>query len=322
MSIHGSAHVSEQKKSSGLFKTPIILVLLGLFAVLCFLLVAGAAYGLAADPIPAVPANPIDMAAVRQLAGESSLPVRLNVFDFASGSYPGAIIVAGSDFTPITMDMTVFQVVNADGSTLMIDSGLTRTDFAAMFPGGAFDAARFDRLQAGLRSASLILFTHEHRDHLAGLLNSPYQAELLPKTLLTQEQLDNAGRYLTVTAEQHSSIRTVRYTDYLAVAPGVVLIKMPGHTPGSQMVYVRLADGREFLLAGDVVWNMQNLTRPAGRAHLISLGLGEDFTRHASQVRALADLLKNEPRLHILLTHDLPQLQQAITEGWVQNTLE
>jgi glyoxylase-like metal-dependent hydrolase (beta-lactamase superfamily II) len=37
--------------------------------------------------------------------------------------------------------------------------------------------------------------------------------------------------------------------------PGVVLIKAPGHTPGSQVIYVKLASGREVILAGDVAWH-------------------------------------------------------------------
>ncbi|HPH96278.1 MAG TPA: MBL fold metallo-hydrolase [Anaerolineaceae bacterium] len=311
-----------ENKKFNLFNSPFLLGLLGVLFILCLLLVAGASYALSSDPIPDVSRKPVNLVMARRLAGETDLPVRLNIYDFASGSYPGAIIATGSDFSPITMDMTVFQIVNADGSKIMIDAGLTQADFNAMFPGGTFDAARFERTQAALRGASLILFTHEHRDHLAGLLNSPYQAELLPKARLTQAQLDNAGRYLSVSEAQRSKIQTLNYTDYLAVAPGVVLIAMPGHTPGSQMVYVRLADGKEYLLAGDVVWNMLNLTRPAGRARLISLGLGEDSTGHVSQVRALVDVMKSDPNLHILLTHDLTQLNLAVKEGWVQRTLE
>jgi glyoxylase-like metal-dependent hydrolase (beta-lactamase superfamily II) len=34
------------------------------------------------------------------------------------------------------------------------------------------------------------------------------------------------------------SFKPLDYTGYSAVAPGVVLIKAPGHTPGSQIIYV------------------------------------------------------------------------------------
>ena len=51
----------------------------------------------------------------------------------------------------------------------------------------------------------------------------------------------------------------LEYEDYRAIAPGVVLIKAPGHSPGSQMIYVQRADGREFLFAGDIGWSLRNI---------------------------------------------------------------
>jgi glyoxylase-like metal-dependent hydrolase (beta-lactamase superfamily II) len=39
-------------------------------------------------------------------------------------------------------------------------------------------------------------------------------------------------------------------TGVIQFAPGVVLIKAAGHTPGSQMVHVRLASGKEVMLVG------------------------------------------------------------------------
>jgi glyoxylase-like metal-dependent hydrolase (beta-lactamase superfamily II) len=47
----------------------------------------------------------------------------------------------------------------------------------------------------------------------------------------------------------------------LAIAPGVVLKKAQGHTPGSQMVFVALASGSELLFVGDVVWNFDAVTQ-------------------------------------------------------------
>ena len=39
-------------------------------------------------------------------------------------------------------------------------------------------------------------------------------------------------------------------TDALSIAPGIVLKRAAGHTPGSQMVFVKMEDGRELLFLG------------------------------------------------------------------------
>jgi len=45
----------------------------------------------------------------------------------------------------------------------------------------------------------------------------------------------------------------------------MALIKAPGHTPGSQMVYVALQSGKEVLLSGDVAWHMDGVRMNTGK---------------------------------------------------------
>jgi glyoxylase-like metal-dependent hydrolase (beta-lactamase superfamily II) len=58
---------------------------------------------------------------------------------------------------------------------------------------------------------------------------------------------------------------------YQTIVPRVVLIKAPGHTPGSQMVYVKRADGQEILFLGDVAWQMRNIEEVRERARLVTI---------------------------------------------------
>lgn len=52
----------------------------------------------------------------------------------------------------------------------------------------------------------------------------------------------------------HGLDRIVPVPDGLfALAPGVVLVPLPGHTPGSQGVLVRTSSGSRYLLAGDTI---------------------------------------------------------------------
>lgn len=314
--------MTEPKKAPRQLKKPVLIGCLSFILVMLVILIAAGIYELSGSPVPAETANPIDMNTVRQFAGEENLPLRLNMIDIGSGQYPGAIIIAGAGFESMTMAMPAFQLIQADGSSVMIDAASTRADFEAMFQGGTFNDEKYDQLQTGLSKASLIIFTHEHADHLSGFLHSTGMETLLPQVRMSTEQLAGAEKTMGLSKDLQARISPISYDDYTAVAPGVVLIKMPGHSAGSQMVYVRLADGKEFLLVGDVVWNMQNITELRGRPHLSNQMLGEDPAEHTRQVRALADLMQNEPTLHLLISHDVAQLQAAVQAGWIQDHLE
>jgi glyoxylase-like metal-dependent hydrolase (beta-lactamase superfamily II) len=61
-----------------------------------------------------------------------------------------------------------------------------------------------------------------------------------------------------------------------ALAPGVVLIQAPGHSPGSQFVYVQLANGQEILLIGDLVWMMAGLENNHQKPQGVSESIKED----------------------------------------------
>src|SRR5208337_264002 len=74
------------------------------------------------------------------------------------------------------------------------------------------------------------------------------------------------------------------YDLLLPIGPGVVLINAPGHTPGSQMVYVRLASGREMILAGDVVWNMAGIELERQKPDSTSHQMREDRTTIQQQI--------------------------------------
>src|SRR6185436_13319202 len=101
----------------------------------------------------------------------------------------------------------------------------------------------------------------------------------------------------------------LRYDDLLAIAPGVVLIKAPGHTPGSQMVFVQLADGRELLFLGDVSWRLQNIADVRERPLFMTLVIGEDRDAVIGEFQALHQLMEAEPSIKLVPGHDGPAIQ-------------
>src|SRR5690606_38980467 len=95
------------------------------------------------------------------------------------------------------------------------------------------------------------------------------------------------------------------YEQYEVLAPGVAVIKSPGHSPGSQMVYVQLADGSEVLFIGDVAWKYRNILVQRERARLVTqFFLKEDRSAVFGQLKALKDLSEAEPEISIIPGHD------------------
>ena len=111
----------------------------------------------------------------------------------------------------------------------------------------------------------------------------------------------------------------IDYRLYLPVAPGVVLIEAPGHTPGHQMVYVRLAEGTEFVFIGDIGWLMENVTELRLRPAETVGRIGEDPEALMLQLvwlRGLAD-----QGVVLVPSHDDRLLNRYAAEGLLGNDL-
>ena len=275
----------------------------------------GAAYlvtvGVRGVEVPERAEYALELARVRELARAVAgpLPVALNALVVARGEQPYGSVVAGQSWLEaVPRVFTAYQIV-FPGSSIVVD--------------GAFrnpvDPAASAQLQRAMREASSILLTHTHQDHTLSIATSPHLAELVPKLALTPAQLGEPfglRRFPEGSLEKH---RKLAYDGRHAFAPGVVLIAAPGHTAGSQMIYVQLASGAEILLLGDVVWDMENVRTLTGRPHVIgSVYIRGDETQVAHQIRALHDALEGETgrRLHMLPSHD-PRALEALQRSGV-----
>jgi glyoxylase-like metal-dependent hydrolase (beta-lactamase superfamily II) len=193
------------------------------------------------------------------------LPIHINFIKIAESHRPLSDIIVGGSQQDYVSARTAFQVV-FPGGWVMIDSGMDETvhKFFGFGRAEPYWADRNAILQQALTAAKLIVITHEHGDHVAGVIRTDAREEIAAKTLLTRAQVQTLITYpqmpeIRLTPEMAGSYIVVDYGSYLPVAPGIVLIKAPGHTPGHQMVYVRLASEREYLFIGDVGWTLDNV---------------------------------------------------------------
>ncbi len=268
----------------------------------------------------------IDLARLRSMAEAESgrLPIRLNAAVVGEGSYPQVLVIAGAGLQSRKMVFDAFQLVYED-SSLVIDATLPAAEYRKMFPewmpGAKYSPQQYKRIQQALEKSSLVLLTHAHIDHIAGLTFSPNAAALMPKLRLSQEQIEDAAAGVGMTEELRGLVKPLDYQDYYSPAPGVVLMKSPGHSKGDQLIYVRLQNGGEFLLTGDVVWSNANITQATGRPLLFRKLVQEDWEKNGGEIRALHDLAENQP-IHMLVSHDGPQMEEYIRQGIIGDGFE
>jgi glyoxylase-like metal-dependent hydrolase (beta-lactamase superfamily II) len=169
-----------------------------------------------------------------------------------------------------------------------------------------------------MSTAAQIVITHEHMDHIGGLTTHGDLKAVLSKARLTREQLAQPERSLPAKFPDHAldGYQPLVYDHYQAIAPGVVLIKAPGHSPGSQIVYVQTANGAELLLIGDVAWHYRNIELQRERARLMTmLFLKEDRAAVFGQLAALKRLHEAQPAVHIVPGHDGPVIDSLVAAG-------
>lgn len=252
-------------------------------------------------------------------------PLRVNFRKFAESLRTKNFSVEGAPEAPSIQARTAFQVVYPDGH-IMVDAGMDLPVHS--FFGRGVEEPYFPeavrQVEQAVRRARLVVVTHEHGDHVAGVIHSPVAAELAPKTILTRAQLQTLTTSpqmpeIRVTPEMAARFVVVDYVKYLPVAPGVVLIKAGGHTVGSQMVFVALESGREYLLIGDVAWHMDGVRLVKGKD---APWVTEDTAAVMAQLTWLNELSRTEPDLVVVASHDEEQHVALTQEGLLSNRLE
>jgi glyoxylase-like metal-dependent hydrolase (beta-lactamase superfamily II) len=172
----------------------------------------------------------------------------------------------------------------------------------------------------GVDAAKLKWFipSHAHLDHLGGILDLPAN---VPVAMVTDE-------YYTVRARKAEGGLSVVPAQARAVLPrvtqlefqdrayetfdqsvdlfgdgSVVIVKLPGHTPGSTGIFVNLAPGRRLVHVGDVVDIAEQYERRVGKSLPLSPTDDDRAAANASVAR-LAQLHEIAPDVTIVPAHD------------------
>jgi glyoxylase-like metal-dependent hydrolase (beta-lactamase superfamily II) len=254
----------------------------------------------------------IDLPALHAAAVEKgALPERIEVERVGDFAFPGRLVVAGQGFGLHPMVLLAHRIVWPDRS-IIVDTAMG-PEGAKKVPGSRMDVAALDRVEGAMKKASAIVFTHEHVDHVGGLVVAPDFPAIAKQTVMTREQLGSPrlerGDFPAGALER---LQPLDYQGLYTLAPGVVLQKAPGHSPGSQLIYVELASGQRFLFVGDIAWTRDNITSVRGRPFVAKLLMGEDRPGVAAQLQALNHLPAD---VHVVMAHDPVALASDLAAG-------
>jgi glyoxylase-like metal-dependent hydrolase (beta-lactamase superfamily II) len=297
-----------------------------LFCVASFATAVMAAEGASSGPQP----YPKDLLLKVRLAATmvpGDMAVAINFAKVAESHRKYSAIIEGGNDELFVSARTAFQIRYPHGS-VMLDSGMDEE--VHRYYGFGRDEPYWqdvnDDVQAALRSARLIVVTHEHGDHVAGVIRSEYRDELVSKTILTKAQVQTLVHspqipQIGISTDQAHDYKVVDYELLLPVAPGMVLLKSPGHTAGHQMVYVQLADGAEYLFIGDIGWSLDNINELRLRPAATITRIKEDPQALMQQMTWIKSVM-DEDGLIIVPSHDNRLLERYAEDGLIGTSLQ
>jgi N-acyl homoserine lactone hydrolase len=172
-----------------------------------------------------------------------------------------------------------------------------------------------EQLVAGgydLKRLSGVIITHAHWDHVSGL------PDLGASVILSKEEeafIEGGDEAATLIR----SLPGVRYEPYnylhgayLGFEPSldyygdgsIVLVPVPGHTPGSIIAFVNTSDGKRYALIGDLVWQKEGIDLPAERPWISRRLVDKDPEQVRAAIVQMHRIQKQMPDLIVVPAHD------------------
>ena len=282
----------------------LLLVLIGVLGLPFYWLLVG-------NPGRHVAPHELHMAELRHLAGElpGAAPASIEVEEVGWKDVVSNLYAAGSGIKARRFSVLAYHLTVPGQGGVTIDSGTSAMLGQAIGLTTYVPAAQ-ERVNAWMSGAELLLATNERPAHLGGLAAlglQPGSARAMARARLDgaqvpRETVDDGLPWPSTLVLRPAIIGSAP----VAVAPGIVAIPTGTPTPGTQMIYVRLANGREYIFAGDVAPFAVNATELRVPARLLEHRDAERARRETMRwLVTLRSLTREAPALKVVPAHDV-----------------
>ncbi len=269
-----------------------------------------------------------------RLRAPGELPaVSLSILKTAEFRMPEALVFSGGRWTVQRTSAHAAVLVRHPQGAFLFDAGLgvhAEEHFAAAMPFWLRPLTRYTQHMPAKRSLGAeagtigrIVLSHMHWDHVSGVEDFP-QAEVLvgreeyqlatageaPDALFMPEQFDEVKQWRMVDFTDGPYENFERSQDLFGDGT-VVLVPLPGHTPGALGMFVNLNSGKRFLFVGDAAWAIEGFHIPAPKFWVSRLLIDHDSAETARTLLRVARLMRHDPDLIVVPAHD-ETVQRAI----------
>jgi hypothetical protein len=197
-------------------------------------------------------------------------------------------LAAGTGLRPTRASVRAYELVVPGEGPITIDGGTTRAA-AEQYNVRDYNRAAERRIDKANARASLSILLVDHPLHNGNTAFSMPHARLLP------DMSDGKPR---------------------AVAPGVVVIPLPGLTVGSNMVYAHLENGREYLFTGDAAMIDSSWREMRPPARMVTSYLRPQERRQiVSWLMTINALARAAPHMTVISGHE-PGMLHRVKHGF------
>jgi glyoxylase-like metal-dependent hydrolase (beta-lactamase superfamily II) len=225
----------------------------------------------------------------------------------------------------IDSNFSAFLIKHGD-DYLLFDTGLGQTiaaQYAAdmswwqrpFFSYAPLQAASVQLEQAGYPAIGRIILSHSHWDHAGGVPDFPkakvwVAAEEMAR--IKQPTRGAGGTWASqVSKVQWETLKfdAIPYQGYAKSADlfqdgSVVVVPMPGHTPGSVGLFVTVDSGQRYFFIGDVAWTVAALKAGASKFWAAAQIVDDDHGHTQESADQVRQLMQQDPKLNVIPAHD------------------
>ena len=159
----------------------------------------------------------------------------------------------------------------------------------------------------------MAIISHSHWDHVSGLEDFP-----LAEAWFAKQEIDDIPTLPAGELIQQLQPKLKLHAFEFAAAPyenfdrsfdvfgdaSIVLVPLPGHTPGSIGMFVNLRSGQRFFFIGDLTWAAEGIELPAERPWISRKLVDRNEVQVRAAIIRVHQLTKRYPNLVVVPAHD------------------